>query len=155
MNDQSSRNQNVLPGAGIKSGPTLLTTRLSIMMFLEFAIWGAWAVLIAKHMANLGFTGTQMGYVYLTTALGAMLSPLIAGWIADRLLPNQWFTGAVHLVGAVLLFVAWRQTSFIFLWIVILCYAILYMPTIALTNAIAFHHMKDSKKFGFIRVWGT
>lgn len=136
-------------------GSIALTVRLSIMMFLQFAIWGSWAVLIAGHMRNLGFTDPQINYVYLTTALGAMLSPLIAGWIADRFLPNQVFTGAVHLVGAALLLVAWRQRDFAPLWVAILCYAVLYMPTIALTNAIAFYHMKDSKKFGNIRVWGT
>lgn len=144
------------PAAGPNSGGSLaLTVRLSIMMFLQFAIWGSWAVLIAGHMRNLGFTDPQINYVYLTTALGAMLSPLIAGWIADRFLPNQIFTGAVHLVGAALLLVAWRQRDFAPLWVAILCYAVLYMPTIALTNAIAFYHMKDSKKFGNIRVWGT
>lgn len=135
--------------------PSWLTVRLSIMMFIEFAIWGSWAVLIAGHMRNLGFTDPQINYVYLTTALGAMLSPLIAGWIADRFLPNQVFTGAVHLAGAVLLLIAWQQRAFLPLWTVILCYAVLYMPTIALTNAIAFYHMKDAKKFGNIRVWGT
>jgi len=144
------------PAAGpTPGGSVVLTLRLSIMMFLQFAIWGSWAVLIAGHMRNLGFTDPQINYVYLTTALGAMLSPLIAGWIADRFLPNQVFTGAVHLVGAALLLVAWRQRDFAPLWVAILCYAVLYMPTIALTNAIAFYHMKDSKKFGNIRVWGT
>ena len=87
--------------------------------------------------------------------LGALLSPLIAGWIADRFLPNQIFTGAVHLLGAVFLFFAWKQTEFGPMWTVIFIYALLYMPTIALTNGIAFHHMKDSRKFGYIRVWGT
>ena len=129
--------------------------RLSAMMFLEFAIWGSWAVLVAGHMRNLGFTDPHINLVYLTTAIGAMLSPLIAGWIADRFLPNQVFTGAVHLVGAALLLVAWRQREFWPLWVTVLSYAVLYMPTIALTNAISFHHLKDSKKFGNVRVWGT
>lgn len=144
-----------LPYARASNGHAAVSIRLSIMMFLEFAVWGAWAVLIAKHMANLGFTGTQINAVYLTTAIGAMLSPLIAGWIADRFLPNQIFTGAVHLVGAAMLFVAWTQTTFWGMWTAIFCCAILYMPTIALTNAIAFYHMKDSRQFGYIRVWGT
>ncbi len=135
--------------------PALVTTRLSIMMFLEFAVWGAWSVLLGTHMKHLGFSGVQIGQVYLTTALGAMLSPLIAGWIADRVMPNQIFTGIVHLVGAVLLYLSWKETTFTPMFYLLLGYAILYMPTIALTNAIAFHHMKDSKKFGFIRVWGT
>lgn len=141
-----------LPAGGEDFG---LVVRLSIMMFLEFAVWGAWSVLLGTHMAHLGFSGRQISLVYLTTALGAMLSPLIAGWIADRFLPNQIFTGFVHLVGAVLLFVAWQQNEFGPIFIALLIYAVLYMPTIALTNAIAFHHMKDSKRFGYIRVWGT
>ena len=62
--------------------------RLSGMMFLQFAIWGAWAVLIAGHMQNLGFTGKQISYVFGTTAIGAIISPIIAGWIADRLMPS-------------------------------------------------------------------
>ena len=144
-----------LDAGASKSQPKLVTTRLSIMMFLEFAVWGAWAVLISKYMKNLGFSDMQIGYMYLTTAIGAMLSPLIAGWIADRFLPNQIFTGTVHLLGAVFLMYAWKQVEFGPMWWAILAYAVLYMPTIALTNAIAFHHMSDSKKFGFIRVWGT
>ncbi len=144
-----------VPGTPGRAAPALLTFRLSIMMFIEFAIWGSWAVLVAGHMRNLGFTDPEINLVYLTTAIGAMLSPLIAGWIADRFLPNQVFTGAVHLVGAALLLVAWRQHEFWPLWLTVLGYAVLYMPTIALTNAISFHHMQDSKKFGNIRVWGT
>jgi nucleoside transporter len=144
-------------GSSLAAAPSAAAVyaRLSIMMFLEFAIWGSWAVLVAGHMRNLGFTDPQINLVYLTTAIGAMLSPLIAGWIADRFVPNQIFTGVVHLVGAALLLVAWQQRTFLPLWTVILLYAVLYMPTIALTNAIAFYHMKDSKKFGNIRVWGT
>ena len=155
MNDRANGTDVTLPDAAGRPGTAYLTLRLSIMMFIEFAIWGSWAVLIAGHMRNLGFTDPQINLVYLTTAIGAMLSPLVAGWIADRFLPNQIFTGAVHLVGAVLLFFAWRERAFVPVWTLILLYAVLYMPTIALTNAIAFYHMKDSKKFGYIRVWGT
>jgi len=139
----------------MKERPAAVYLRLSAMMFLEFAIWGSWAVLIAGHMRNLGFTGKQISYVFGTTALGAMLSPLIAGWIADRYMPNQVFTALCHFIGAALMFRAWQQTEFLSLWSSILLYAVLYMPTIALTNAIAFHHMGDSRKFGNIRVWGT
>jgi len=138
-----------------RQAPTFLTFRLSLMMFLQFAVWGAWSVSLGKHMEHLGFSGKEISLVYLTTALGAMLSPLIAGWIADRFLPNQIFTGAVHLVGAALLFGAWRQSEFGPMFNKLLVYSILYMPTIALTNAIAFYHMKEAKKFGNIRVWGT
>jgi MFS family permease len=136
-------------------GNGVLYLRLSIMMFLQFAVWGAWAVVIGGHMRHLGFTGKQISYVFGTTAFGSLISPLIAGWIADRLMPAQIFTAVSHFVGAILLFIAWRQTEFWPLWTSILLYAVLYMPTIALTNAIAFHHMRDAQKFGNVRVWGT
>ena len=87
--------------------------RLSLMMFLQFAVWGAWSVMIAGHMQdNLHFDGKQISYVFGTTAFGAIISPLIAGWIADRFMPNQIFTGLCHLVGAGLLFYAWSRIKF-------------------------------------------
>jgi len=129
--------------------------RLSLMMFLQFAVWGGWAVLIAGHMKHLGFSERQMSYVFGTTAFGSILSPLVAGWVADRFFPAQVFAGIGHLVGGALLVVAWRQTTFAGMWTAIFLHATLYMPTIALTNAITFHHLKDAKRFGNIRVWGT
>ena len=129
--------------------------RLSGMMFLQFAIWGAWAVLVAGHMQNLGFTGKQISYVFGTTAIGSIISPIIAGWIADRLMPAQVFAAISHLLGGVCLLFAWKQTSFPMMWGAIFLHAVFYMPTIALTNAIAFHHMGQSDKFGNIRVFGT
>jgi nucleoside transporter len=132
-----------------------LYARLSFMMFLQFAVWGAWSVMIAPHMNNLHFTGLQIGLVFGTTAWGAIVAPLIAGWIADRYMPSQIFTGLAHLAGAVLLFVAWKQTTFAGLWWTMFFYSLTYMPTIALTNGIAFYHMGKSDKFGNIRVWGT
>ena len=132
-----------------------ITPRLSLMMFLQFSIWGSWAVLIAGHMQVLGFSGKQISYVFGSTALGAVISPLIAGWIADRLMPAQIFTAISHFLGGLLLIVAWHQTAFAQLWATIFFAAIVYMPTIALTNAIVFHHIGDSDKFGNIRVWGT
>jgi MFS family permease len=142
-----------------------LYARLSFMMFLQFAVWGAWSVVIAGHMENnLHFTGKQISYVFGTTAFGAIISPLIAGWIADRFMPSQIFTGISHLIGAGLLGVAWyisppvaegTVAPFWPLWTVMIIYAFFYFPTISLTNAIAFHHMGDSNKFGNIRIWGT
>lgn len=133
----------------------LTFVRLSGMMFLQFAIWGAWAVLIAGHMENLGFSGTQISYVFGTTAIGSIISPIIAGWIADRLMPAQLFAAISHLLSGVCLLIAWKQTTFPMLWLMIFLHAILYMPTIALTNSVAFHHMGHSDKFGNIRVFGT
>lgn len=140
-----------LPAKSVKAA----YPRLSLMMFLQFAIWGSWAVLIAGYMRNLGFSEKQMSYVYGTTAFGSILSPLIAGWIADRLMSAQIFTALSHFLSGLLLLIARQQTTFLPMWTAILLHAVLYMPTIALTNAISFHHMRDSKKFGNIRVWGT
>ncbi len=130
-------------------------SRLSGMMFLQFAVWGAWAVLIAGHMGNLGFTGKQISYVFGTTAIGSIISPIIAGWVADRLMPAQLFAAISHILSGVCLLVAWKQTTFPMMWLMIFLHAILFMPTIALTNSIAFHHMGQSDKFGNIRVFGT
>ncbi len=138
------------PAAGLG-----LYSRLSGMMFLQFAVWGAWSVTIGGHMSHLGFTGKQISYVFGTTAFGSIISPLIAGWIADRFMPAQRFAALSHLFGAAVLYVAWQQTSFWPLWTAMLVYAVLYMPTLALTNAVAFYHMGDSDRFGNIRVWGT
>tara|TARA_Y100000588_G_scaffold331062_1_gene368385 strand:+ start:3153 stop:4397 length:1245 start_codon:yes stop_codon:yes gene_type:complete len=133
----------------------LIYTRLAVMMFLQFAVWGAWAVLIAGHMDHLGFSGREISYVFGTTAFGSLISPVIAGWVADRFLPNQVFTAICHFLGAPLLILAWHQTAFLPLWLAIFFYAMLYMPTIALTNAIAFHHSDESRTFGNVRAWGT
>lgn len=133
----------------------MLYARLSTMMFLQFAVWGSWAVLIAGHMNHLGFSGREVSYVFGTTAFGSLISPLIAGWVADRFVSNQKFTALCHFLGAPLLYLAWQQTAFLPLWISIFFYAMLYMPTIALTNAIAFHHSNDSRTFGNVRAWGT
>ena len=129
--------------------------RLSAMMFLQFAIWGAWAVLIAGHMENLGFSGKQLSYVFGTTAIGAIISPIIAGWIADRIMSAQLFAGISHILSGICLLIAWKQTTFPMLWLFIFLHAILYMPTIALTNSVAFHNMGKSDEFGNIRVFGT
>ena len=125
------------------------------MIFIQFAVWGVWAVLIAGHMVNLGFTGKQISYVFGTTAFGALISPLVAGWVADRWMASQYFAALCHFIAAPLMYIAWMQASFVPMWTAIFFYAVLYMPTIALTNAIAFHHMEDSRKFGNIRLWGT
>jgi nucleoside transporter len=141
---------------GYAPEPSVLYVRLSVMMFLQFAVWGGWAVMIFGHMQNnLHFTGLQIGLVFGTTAFGALVSPIVAGWLADRLMPSQRFAAICHFVGAIPLFIAWTQNSFWGLWGCILAHAVLYMPTIALTNTVAFYHMGQSTKFGNIRVWGT
>lgn len=145
----------VTAAASVSGRGAGLYARLSGMMFLQFAVWGAWAVMIARHMADLGFTEMQIALVFGTTAFGTIISPLFVGWIADRFMSSQKFTAICHFLGSLLLLHAWRQTDFRGMWWAIFLYSILYFPTIALTNAIAFYHMGDSERFGNIRVWGT
>jgi len=131
--------------------------KLSIMMFLQYAIWGSWAVSIGGYMKNaLGFQGGQIGAVYATTAIAAMISPLYAGYLADRLFATEKMIAVMHLIGAGLLGAASFISDFQTLRAVMLVYAICYMPTLALTNSISFANIGSPEKdFPLIRVFGT
>lgn len=130
---------------------------LSLMMFLEYFIWGAWYVTMGSYMGEyLQSTGVQIGAAYSALAIATMISPIFIGLIADRYFAAQRIMGVLHLLGAVLLYAATtisHNTSFY--WI-ILFYSLLYMPTIALSNSVAFGQMSDpGKQFPWIRVFGT
>jgi len=131
--------------------------RLSVMMFLEYFIWGAWYVTLGTWLGQqLHFSGQEIGVAAGTTALGAMLSPFLVGLMADELFANQRLLAALHGIGGVLLWVASSQKTFGPLYFILLIYSLCYMPTMALTNALAFRQMKDPKQdFGSIRVLGT
>ena len=131
--------------------------RLCIMMFLEYAVWGAWGVSIGGYMyETLHFDGTQVGWMFSTTALAAMISPLFVGYFADRFFATEKLLTALHLIGAILLLIAAFTHGFTQLFIVMQAYALCYMPTLALTNSISFANIADAKRdFPGIRVWGT
>ena len=135
----------------------LVKSRLMGMMFLNYFVWSAWYVTLGTWLSQrLHFTGEQVGLVAGTTAVGAIVSPFLAGWVADTILPAQQVLAILQGVGAVLLVVASRQTRFGPLYVCVLLYAICYMPTLGLTNSIAFRHLTDTKReFGPIRVLGT
>ncbi|MEO6081251.1 MAG: nucleoside permease [Steroidobacteraceae bacterium] len=132
-------------------------SRLGVMMFLQFALWGAWFVTMGTYLEKgLGFSGLQVGAAYSTMNWGAILAPIIAGAIADRFFQAQKVMGVLHLVGAGLLW--WISTITdpgTFFW-ALLAYAICYMPTLGLANAISFRQMSDpGKQFGAVRAMGT
>lgn len=135
----------------------LVKVRLAAMMFLEFFIWGAWYVTVGTWLGrSQHFTGEQISLVAGTTAVGAIVSPFLAGWLADRFFATQHVLAALHAAGAVLLYLASQRTEFTPLYWLVLAYACVYMPTLALTNSLAFRQMKDPKvEFGPIRVLGT
>ncbi|MGI4834530.1 MAG: nucleoside permease [Janthinobacterium lividum] len=137
--------------------PTSTRIKLSIMMFLEFFIWGAWFVTLGTYLLhNLKATGVEVGVAFLTQSIGAIVAPFIVGLIADRFFSAQKILGVLHLAGAALLWRASQAPDFGSFYPNILSYMVLYMPTLALVNSVAFRQMKDpQKEFAPIRVLGT
>jgi nucleoside transporter len=131
--------------------------KLSVMMFLEFFVWGAWFVTMGTFLdANLSASGTQISLAYLTQSLGAIAAPFIIGLIADQFFSAQKVLGILHLAGAALLFWASTLSTFGAFFPVILGYMILYMPTLALVNSVSFRQMTNpEKQFPAVRVLGT
>ncbi len=135
------------------------TTRfkLSLMMFLEFFIWGGWFVTMGTYLAkNLSADGIQIGSAYSTQSLGAILAPFIIGLIADKFFAAQKILGFLHIIGGILLWFAATTVNFDSFFPFVLGYMIAYMPTLALVNSISFKQLKDpAKEFPSIRVFGT
>ena len=131
--------------------------RLSLMMFLNYVIWGSWYVTLGAYLTiNLKFTGTQAGAVFGTTALACMISPFFVGLIADRFFASERVLAVLHLLGAVLLFFVTKATSFGPVYALMFAYCLCYFPTIALTNSLTLQHLKDpGRDFPLIRVFGT
>jgi len=132
-------------------------TRLGVMMFLQYAIWGAWAPVLSSYLINdVGFSGGQVGWIYALLPLATIISPFIGGQVADRWFSSEKVIGFLALTGGVLLLVVSRTTDFNVMFVLMFVYSLLYAPTLALTNSIAMINLDDSEaEFGKIRVWGT
>ncbi len=137
--------------------PTLARTRLSIMMFLQYAIWGAWLPLLYPFLKGFrGFEDAQIGDMFAIGAVGALLAPFIAGQIADRYFSTEKFLAISHIIGGL---IVWQLAKLESYWAFLgfsLAYSIVYAPTLSLTNSICFHNLADrDRDFGKVRVWGT
>ncbi len=139
-------------------------TRLGVMMFLEFFVWGAWAVPMGKYLATLFSTpdrskaavDTIIGQAYSTSAIAAIIAPLFVGLVADRFLPGQMVLGGLHLLNAGLLFATASATDPASFYWLLLASGLCYMPTLALVNSVSFDHLSEpQKQFPLVRVWGT
>jgi nucleoside transporter len=125
------------------------------MMFLEFFTWGCWGVTITGYAATLRFGESQIGWLGAVPAIGAIVSPLFVGLIADRFFSAQRMLSVLHLLGGASLILAGLQDSFPLLMLFMLLNGLAFMPTIALVNAVAFRHIPDPDKFPRIAVLGT
>ncbi|MFC5439955.1 MULTISPECIES: nucleoside permease [Rhodanobacter] len=131
--------------------------RLRLMMLFQYAIWGAWYVTVGTWLGQtLHFSGTEIGAIAGTTAIGAMISPLFAGLLADRWFDTRRVLVALQVLGAALLVFAAQQQAFGVLYATLLLYSLCYMPTLALTTSLAMRHIDDPREeFGAIRVFGS
>ncbi len=129
---------------------------LSVMNFLEFAIWGAWFVVLGQYLNALKFSGKQIGSVYATMSLGSIFTPIFVGAIADKYFASEHLMAGLHLLGAVLLYSMSKiKEPRAFYWVA-LVYALAYSPTLPLSNAVIFANIPDATRdFPMIRVLGT
>ncbi|MCC6127517.1 MAG: MFS transporter [Pirellulales bacterium] len=123
-----------------------LYLRLSALMFMEYAIWGAWMpVLAVRLLGPLKMSGKQTGWIYATLPLACIFAPLASGYMADKWFNAEWIILAAHAIGAVLLFIAAKQTKFGGLFLTMLSYSICYTASLPLVNKLLFINFPDDK----------
>lgn len=152
-----------LPAASSAPSRGSVLFRLSIMMLLQYAVWGAWLPVAARYLSaptsegGLGFTAGMIGLILgLAGSIGAVCAPFIAGQVADRYFSAQRFLALLLVIGGGVKWYTAYQTSYTaWVWLSI-AYSVVYMPTLALSNSIAFAHIRNQERdFPVVRVWGT
>src|SRR5438477_13124008 len=111
----------------------IVFTKLSLMMLLQYFIWGSWYVTMGTYMSVfLQSSGVQIGAAYSALAIATMISPFFIGMVADRYFAAQRIMGVLHIFGGALLYLATQISDNTFFYWIIVFYSLLYMPTIAL-----------------------
>ena len=127
------------------------------MMFVQFFIWGGWFVTLGTFLGgSFQANGSQIGLAYQTQCWGAILSPLLFGLLADRYVRAERMLAVIHISGALLMWLMYQADDFASFYPYLFVYMLVYMPTLALANAVSFRHLASpSEQFGKVRVWGT
>jgi nucleoside transporter len=133
-----------------------ISARLSIMMFLQFFVWGAWYVTIGNYMTAMGMADLTH-WPYTVNPVAAIVAPFFLGLVADRYFAAEKVLGVLHVLGGIVMLLTPATTGNPTLFIgMLLAYNLCYMPTLGLTNTLAFHNITDQEKqFPLIRVFGT
>ena len=136
--------------------PSAIGARLSAMMFLQFFVWGAWYVTIGNYMAAQGMADLTH-WPYTVNPLAAIIAPFFLGLVADRFFATERVLGTLHIIGGLVMLLVPQATGSPVLFIsLLLLYNLCYMPTLGLSNTLAFHHIDDQERqFPLIRVFGT
>lgn len=130
--------------------------KLFAMMALEFFIWGAWLPLVWPYMGAIGFTGTQQAWIGSAFAIASVVGIFFSNQFADRTFAAERFLAFSHLIGGLAMLGLWFTRDFGTFFALMLVHSLLYVPTISVTNSVAFAHMRDpQKEFGPVRMGGT
>jgi nucleoside transporter len=130
--------------------------KLSVMMLLEIFIWGAWFPLINDYMLSLGFSGIERGWILNAFALASFTAMFFSTQFVDRNFAAERFLAFSQLVGGLAILGLFWTTTFWPFFILMLVHSLFYVPTISITNSIAFANLKDpQREFGPVRLWGT
>src|SRR2546422_649879 len=130
--------------------------KLFLMMVLEFFIWGAWLPLIFGYLPSLGFTPAQQSWILNAFPISAVIGMFFSNQYADRHFSAEKFLAVSHLIGGVAVLSLAFTRSFWPFFILMFIHCLLYVPTISITNSIAFANMKDAQsEFGIVRMGGT
>lgn len=138
-----------------------IKSRLIVMNFLEFFVWGSWLISLGGYMMiTLRFSGSEVGSIYATMGVASLFMPPLIGIIADRWINAERMLGICHIIGAGLLVLAAQQTDYSTMYVIMLLNSMFYMPTIALNNSVSYAVLQKQqidivKYFPPIRVWGT
>ncbi len=132
---------------------------LCAMMFLQFFVWGSWYVTVGTFIPAMKWDDSTMAWAYSAGPIAALISPLFLGLVADRFFASQRVLGVLHALGGALMLylptVLAPERAGTFEWL-ILAYMLCYMPTLGLSNTVAFSHITNpEKQFPLARVFGT